>query len=569
MKKTVLSLFLALQLLTALLPAAALAEGGIIVNLGTVRAADALDLQIASTETGTAALTGGSLPDRCEILTEEHGGVSAHYLRGTPLLAGSYEFTLTVTETVEILPPPSEDGGEGEAGGEPPAEESRTETITVATLTCSITVLPDLPSCSVQDLSCFVGESAKIRVESRVDDGGTLSYQWYYNLVCDNLNGELLEGETKAELELNTEFVGPSYYYCVITNSNNGLTERVVSPVVTVNVTEPVITALAIASLPTKLEYTEGDKLDTAGLTLSVSYSNGMVVMDDEGFSVSPEKLTTPGTQTVTVTYREHTVSFPVIVKEDKERVEAIAVSALPSKREYRQGERLDPSGLALDVITNKGNHSTVTSGYHISPEMLSEAGVQTVTVTYEEKTTSFTVTVQAGEKAVQKIAIITMPTRLEYQVGDSFDTNGMVLRVTTDRGDEVVRSGFSVSPSRFTKSGTQTITVSYGGQSCTMELSVAPSADQPAPTEAPAVTPEPKAEATPEVTEKPSQTAQAGSYKAAGTMMLVIIFLALAALVAILAYLYVSHKKDIVALWRSLTHKDDEDEDEDEDEEE
>ncbi len=572
MKKRILSCLLAALLLTALLPAAALAEGGIIVNLGTVRAAEALDLQIASTETGTASLTGGSLPDRCEILTEERGGISAHYLRGTPLLAGSYEFTLTVTETIEILPPPSDDERDGEDGeGEeenPP--ESRFETVVVATLSCSITVLPDIPSCTVYDLSCFVGEEAKLRVEARVNDGGTLSYQWYSNSICDNANGEMLEGRTQAELELNTEFVGQSYYYCVVSNLNNGQTERTVTPAVTVSVTEPVITLVAIASLPTKLEYTEGDTLDTTGLTLSVSYSNGMIVNDDEGFSVSPTKLTTPGTQTITVTYQNNTVTFPVIVKEDKERVEAIAVSALPSKREYRQGDRLDPAGLTLEVITNKGNHSTLSSGFSCSPEILSQAGVQTVTVSYEGKTTSFTVTVKAGEKTVQKIAIITMPTKLSYEVGDSFDTSGMVLRVTTDQGDEVVRSGFSVSPSRFTKSGTQTVTIGYGGQSCTLEVSVASAGEQPAATEPPAATAEPKSETTPEPvqggSEKPTQS-PSGSYKAAGTMMLVIIFLALAALVAILAYLYVSHKKDLVALWQRLTHRDDEEEEEDEEE--
>ena len=119
MNKRLLSIFLAALLLMALLPAAAFAEGNIVVNLGTVRAGGSLDLQMATTETGTASLSGGSLPDNCSIVTEDRGGSAAHYLRGTPGLAGDYEFTLVVTDTVEV---PVEGEGEVEA-------ETRTETV--------------------------------------------------------------------------------------------------------------------------------------------------------------------------------------------------------------------------------------------------------------------------------------------------------------------------------------------------------------------------------------------------------------------------------------------------------
>lgn len=557
MNKRLISILLAALLIVALLPAAAFAEGSIIVNLGSVRAADALDLQMATTESGTAALTGGSLPDNCSIVTEDRGGVSAHYLRGTPGLAGSYEFTLTVTDTVEI--PVVSEGEEGEEGGEAPAE-STTETVTVATLTCSITVLPDIPSYTVQDVDCFVAEEAKIKLQATIDDSGSLSYQWYYNTVKDNINGKLMEDKTERELELNTEFVGPSYYYCVITNTNNGLTESVTTTPITVNVTEPAITSVAIASLPTKLEYTEGDKVDTKGLTLTIHYSNGMVITDDEGFSVSPDKLTTVGTQTVTVTYQNNTVTFPVIVKEEKETLVGIAVTSLPAKREYQQGERLDTTGLVVESITNKGTHQPISAGYSCSPEILSTAGVQTITVRFEDQSTTFTVTVKGGDKSVQKIAIESLPSKLSYQVGDSFDSSGMVLRVTTDQGDELIRNGFTCSPSRLTRDGAQTITVSYGGQSCTLDVSVAAADGQPAATERPEKTGSDRETVVIDRTGTPSR-ADSRTQKAGSTVLLVIIFTALVALVALLAYLYVTKKDDLRALWDRITHRDDEEE--------
>ena len=542
MNKRLLSIFLAALLLMALLPAAAFAEGNIVVNLGTVRAGGSLDLQMATTETGTASLSGGSLPDNCSIVTEDRGGSAAHYLRGTPGLAGDYEFTLVVTDTVEV---PVEGEGEGEA-------ETRTETVTVATLTCSISVQPAIPHYTVQDLECFVGEDARIRVQAGTDDSGMLSYQWYSNTIKDNIDGEKLEGKTDAELAVNTEFVGPAYFYCVITNNNNGLSETVTTPVVTVNVVEPSITSVAISALPTKLEYTEGDELDTTGLTLTIHYSNGMVVSDDEGFTVSPTKLTEVGTQTITVSYQNNTVTFPVIVKEEKEVVEAIAVTALPAKREYKQGERLDTTGLALEAITNKGRRVPITSGFSCSPEVLSLSGIQTVTVSYEGKTTSFTVTVQGGSKTIQKISIDKMPNKLDYQVGDSFDSTGMVLRVTTDQGDELVRSGFTCSPSRFTREGVQTVTVSYGSQSCTLELTVAPGEAKPEPTRAPS---DQEKQSDPQPTEEPDESRHedSRSKRASSAMLMVIIFTALVALVALLAYLYVTKKDELIALWQQL----------------
>ncbi len=544
MNKRLLSILLAALLLMALLPAAAFADGNIVVNLGAVRAGGSLDLQMATTDSGTASLSGGTLPDNCSIVTEDRGGSAAHYLRGTPGLAGNYEFTLIVTDTVEV---PGE--GEGEGEGE---TETRTETVTVATLTCSISVLPAVPRYTVQDLECFVGEDAKIRVQAGTDDNGSLSYQWYANTIKDNVDGEQLDGKTDAELAVNTEFVGPAYFYCVITNNNNGMSETVTTPVVTVNVVEPSITSVAIAELPGKLEYTEGDELDTTGLKLSIHYSNGMIITEDEGFTASPAKLTEVGTQTVTVTYQNNTVTFPVIVKEDKEVVDAIAVTALPAKREYRQGERLDPTGLALEAITNKGRRVPITSGFTCSPEVLSLSGIQTVTVSYEGKSTSFTVTVQGGSKTIQKISIDRMPSKLDYTVGDSFDSSGMVIRVSTDQGDELVRSGFTCSPSRFTRDGVQTVTISYGSQSCTLELTVAPGEAKPEPTKTPASKDEPEDPSTPDRPDE-SKREDSRSQRATSTMLMVIIFTALVALVALLAYLYVTKKDELIALWQQL----------------
>ena len=194
MNKRLVSCFLAALLLLSLLPAAAFAEGNIVVNLGSVRAGSPLELQIATTDAGTASLADGSLPDGCSISTEERGGSFAHYLSGTPKNAGSYEFTLKVTDTVVIISNVTansdaedeepEETAEPEVTPEPtpeptpevtPEPEERIEESTVATLKCSLTVLPDVPELTVKDVSCFVGEEARIELQATVNDGGNFS----------------------------------------------------------------------------------------------------------------------------------------------------------------------------------------------------------------------------------------------------------------------------------------------------------------------------------------------------------------------------------------------------------
>ena len=84
---------------------------------------------------------------------------------------------------------------------------------------------------------------------------------------------------------------------------------------------DPIVSGdIGIVSLPLKQDYLLGDKLDTRGLVLSVTYDNGISENIDEGFSVSPEVLTSAGAQTITITYGGSSAQFTVNVKESDQR---------------------------------------------------------------------------------------------------------------------------------------------------------------------------------------------------------------------------------------------------------
>ena len=59
-----------------------------------------------------------------------------------------------------------------------------------------------------------------LRVVASVEDGGTLSYQWYSNSVDSNIGGTMINGATNATYEVSTDVEGTYYYYVEVTNTN-------------------------------------------------------------------------------------------------------------------------------------------------------------------------------------------------------------------------------------------------------------------------------------------------------------------------------------------------------------
>ena len=83
----------------------------------------------------------------------------------------------------------------------------------------------------------------------------------------------------------------------------------------TVNVQDVTLSGIAIASNPTKTSYFVGDTLDTTGLKLTATYSNGTTQTITGGFTCTPTALSTAGVQTVTVNYGGKTATFTVSVE--------------------------------------------------------------------------------------------------------------------------------------------------------------------------------------------------------------------------------------------------------------
>ena len=505
MNKRFLSLLMIILLLCAAVPCAAFADNTIIANLGKAPAGKYLDQLVGTTESGTASCVGGTLPAGCSVVTEQKSSGACHYLRGTPMSAGVYEFTLSVKDDSSAQ---------------------------LATLTCSLTVTPAEPSLTVSsNVSCFLGDAATVNVRATVADSGSLSFRWFSSPYNSTANGTFIEGATGSSLQVSTSAVGTNYYYCEVTNTNNGSSTSVLSPTIQVSVSEPVLSSISINAMPAAREYKVGDRLNTSGLEIIVKYSNGTSVIVSSGFDVSPTTLNTAGTQNITVSYLGKTCTFPVLVTEAEQVVESILIVSEPTKREYTVGEWLDTSGLKLRIQTNKSTFD-VTTGFSCTPMLLEKEGRQQITVNYGSKSAAFTVNVLPAEEKIESISVKNMPTKLSYSAGDRLDISGMVLEVTMNTGKtEEVSTGFSCTPMLLEKEGRQQITVSYQGKTCTFELVVSAAAEQ---TPAPEESAEPVE--TPQVTPKPDIPRESHT----GALVVVIVIAAAVALAALGAYVFV-----------------------------
>ena len=237
-----------------------------------------------------------------------------------------------------------------------------------------------------------------------------------------------------------------------------------------VNVIAIVLDRIEVKTMPTKTDYYTGDTLNTEGLVLRGINNNGSEFDISTGFTCNPTILNTAGTQEITVTYEGKTTKFNVNVT--AVALDRIEVKTNPTKTDYYVGDTLNTAGLVLKGTRNNGSEFDITSGFTCNTTTLNTAGEQTITVTYEGKETTFKVNVVAI--ALDKIEVKTNPIKTDYYVGDTLNTEGLVLKGINNNGSEFdITSGFTCNPTTLSTAGEQTITVTYEGKETSFKVNV------------------------------------------------------------------------------------------------
>lgn len=153
--------------------------------------------------------------------------------------------------------------------------------------------------------------------------------------------------------------------------------------------------------------------------------------------------------------------------------VDSISMKSNPTKVAYEYNEELDVTGAKIDVVKENGDSSTVdvtldmVTGYNKQTY-----GEQTLTVTYEGKTTTFTV--EIIDKATS-ISMKSNPSKTQYQYGEELDLTGAVLVVNKSSGatEDVNVIASMISNYNKNQLGEQTVTVTYETFTTTFKVEV------------------------------------------------------------------------------------------------
>ncbi len=256
-----------------------------------------------------------------------------------------------------------------------------------------------------------------------------------------------------------------------------------------VDVTDSGPKSAEIVSKPTKTTYTVGEKLDTAGLKVKVTYKDGSTKSFTSGFTVSYD-FSSAGTKKVTVTVEGLKATFNVTVKaaskpettkpettkpETKpaeKTLRSIRISTKPNQTKVARNGTVDTTGMVLTLTWSDGTTETVKKGWSISCDT-STLGTATVNVTYEGKKTSYNITVE--EEPITAVHLGKKPRKLTYTVGEKIDLAGLELSVV--KGGQMLAVGWpneGISWECDTKTaGKKTLYVYYAGLTVEIDVTV------------------------------------------------------------------------------------------------
>ncbi|MEE0873512.1 MAG: bacterial Ig-like domain-containing protein [Ruminococcus sp.] len=228
------------------------------------------------------------------------------------------------------------------------------------------------------------------------------------------------------------------------------------------------VTSVVILSKPDKLEYYVGEEFDSTGLKAFAVYENG-TNKEITDYTLSGFESTI-GTKTITVEYEGLTATFDVEVKEKPVSLVSIVIVNKPDKLEYYVDEEFDSTGLVVNAVYDNETEKEVTD-YTLSG-FESTVGVKTITVNYNDLTTTFDVEVKEQPVKLLSINVIKQPDKTVYKLGEKFDTKGMMLLGVYSNGTVKTIEDYSVS--ELTNDvGEQTVTVSYEGLTATIKVTV------------------------------------------------------------------------------------------------
>ena len=225
-----------------------------------------------------------------------------------------------------------------------------------------------------------------------------------------------------------------------------------------------------------------GYELDSVTFTYNVT--NGGELQDGTGNTVSSGSATSlSGTSTtftvgnsgsatngqvkftaISVTYHSTTSGSTAVLS-------SISLNTSNVETNFYVGQTFDYSGLVVTAHYEGGTEDIVTPT-SVSTPIMSTAGEKTVTVTYKENTVTKTATYTITVSAVSLSSIEVDDQKTNYNVGDTFVEPTVYANYSNNTTVDVTASATFTGYDLSTE-GTQTVTVSFGGETTSYDINV------------------------------------------------------------------------------------------------
>ncbi len=167
---------------------------------------------------------------------------------------------------------------------------------------------------------------------------------------------------------------------------------------------EKVLSEIKITTPPIKTTYEAGEEFDRAGMVVTAIYSDNTEETITD-YTILPARALQASDKKVTIQYTKNGVTKQVeqaITMNGQEgnlpvtkTLSEISVSNRPNKTSYIAGESFDPSGMKIIAKYSDGSTETVED-YTYSPSGALKVTDTKVVITYKDKTTNVSITVQA-----------------------------------------------------------------------------------------------------------------------------------------------------------------------------
>ena len=241
---------------------------------------------------------------------------------------------------------------------------------------------------------------------------------------------------------------------------------------------------LMVQTLPDKTIYTKGQELDLTGGELFYTSEDGMgtaIDMTDAAVTVTGYDKAKLGEQTLTAVYRNEKTTFTITVKEKS--VASIEVVNAPSpipaiegqaQTNYIEGQIFgiqDDGKLKVNYDNDTSEEIAITEDMVTAPDM-DKAGATEVIVTYKDKTSAYSVTIEAK----QALNIAAVPSKVEPKIETAFDPSIVSVKINYNNGlsDEIklTEAMLNKMPD-MDKVGEQVLTITYGGKTAALTVNV------------------------------------------------------------------------------------------------